>query len=90
MLLVIENILQHGESEYNILGKIGGNANLSPRGFQYAQALGSFVNKQNIPDLEVWTSEMIRTKQTAEYIKAPKVTVRPLNELDAVSFYFSK
>lgn len=36
-------------------------------------------------DLEVWTSEMKRTKQTAEGIKAPKHCVRALNELDAVS-----
>lgn len=30
---------QHGESEYNVLGRIGGDADLSPRGMKYAERL---------------------------------------------------
>jgi 6-phosphofructo-2-kinase / fructose-2,6-biphosphatase 3 len=30
---------RHGESEYNVLGRIGGNADLSPRGQKYCERL---------------------------------------------------
>ena len=42
-------ISRHGESENNLYGRIGGNAPLSPRGEQYAQALANYVNSLNIP-----------------------------------------
>lgn len=77
---------QHGESEYNVLGRIGGDASLSPRGELYAQALANYINSLGCRDpLTVWTSELRRTKQTATDIRAPKRIVRALNELDAVS-----
>lgn len=78
-------ILQHGESENNMLGKIGGDANLSARGRLYAAALARYFNEADIPGLHVWTSEKKRTKQTAQDINAPKEHVFALNELDAVS-----
>lgn len=75
---------RHGESEYNVLGRIGGDANLSPRGFQYAHALSKHMNELVSEEhLEVWTSELQRTKQTAQDIMAPKQAIRALNELDA-------
>ena len=39
--------LQHGESQYNVLGKIGGDAGLSPRGDQYARALYDYMQEIN-------------------------------------------
>ncbi|KAG6455099.1 hypothetical protein O3G_MSEX009020 [Manduca sexta] len=75
---------RHGESEYNVLGRIGGDAALSPRGQLYARALADHFN--SLPAREpytVWTSELRRTKQTAADIRAPKRAVRALNELDA-------
>ncbi|CAH0589166.1 unnamed protein product [Chrysodeixis includens] len=75
---------RHGESEYNVLGRIGGDASLSPRGLLYAQALAEHMNALGCRDhMTVWTSERWRTKQTAADIRAPKRTVRALNELDA-------
>lgn len=56
---------RHGESMHNVNGLIGGDANLSPRGQQYAQALPQLV-KDNVPDeamLQVWTSTLKRTQQ---------------------------
>ena len=51
------------------------------------------MESENIQDLKVWTSEMKRTKQTAEFIKAPTEHWKALNEIDAVSrhdsFYVS-
>ena len=42
---------QHGESQFNVQGKIGGDSLLSPRGMQYAEALPALVtdNVGNAP-----------------------------------------
>ncbi|KAJ3354988.1 Fructose-2,6-bisphosphatase [Entophlyctis luteolus] len=37
---------RHGESMYNVEGKIGGDADLSPRGWQYAMKLPELISKQ--------------------------------------------
>ncbi len=46
-------ISRHGESMYNLDNRIGGNPSLSPRGFKYAKALGSYINACAIPKLKV-------------------------------------
>ncbi|GLH12403.1 6-phosphofructo-2-kinase/fructose-2, 6-bisphosphatase [Gryllus bimaculatus] len=74
---------RHGESEYNVLGRIGGDANLSPRGQAYARALAQRVTEMHLPSLHVWTSQLCRTKQTAQGIKVPVEHLAALNELDA-------
>ncbi|KAL0275045.1 UNVERIFIED_CONTAM: hypothetical protein PYX00_003028 [Menopon gallinae] len=74
---------RHGESEFNLLGRIGGDASLSPRGIQYAQCLARYFNQASIPGLRVWTSQKRRTKQTAQEILAPCESIEALNELDA-------
>ncbi|KAL7418435.1 Fructose-2,6-bisphosphatase [Cryptotrichosporon argae] len=75
---------RHGESMYNVEGKIGGDSDLSPRGWQYAKALPDMV-KQNIGDgpLEVWTSTLQRTIQTGSFLPFEKKTWKSLDELDA-------
>ncbi|XP_011505429.1 PREDICTED: 6-phosphofructo-2-kinase/fructose-2,6-bisphosphatase-like [Ceratosolen solmsi marchali] len=74
---------RHGESEFNVLGKIGGDAVLSARGERYAQALSSKINSMHIPDLRVLTSRLRRTIATARDIEAPQEHVIALNELYA-------
>ncbi|XP_014475478.1 PREDICTED: 6-phosphofructo-2-kinase/fructose-2,6-bisphosphatase-like isoform X2 [Dinoponera quadriceps] len=74
---------RHGESEYNVLGKIGGDAVLSGRGERYAQALSNKFNAMRIPDLRVLTSRFRRTIATARGIEAPQEHVAALNELHA-------
>ncbi|EFN82326.1 6-phosphofructo-2-kinase/fructose-2,6-bisphosphatase [Harpegnathos saltator] len=74
---------RHGESEYNVLGKIGGDAVLSARGERYAQALSTRFNAMRIPDLRVLTSRLRRTIATARGIEAPQEHVAALNELHA-------
>lgn len=74
---------QHGESEYNVVGKIGGDAVLSARGERYAQALSNKFNAMRIPDLRVLTSRLRRTIATARGIEAPQEHVAALNELHA-------
>ncbi|XP_046463689.1 6-phosphofructo-2-kinase/fructose-2,6-bisphosphatase 1-like isoform X2 [Daphnia pulex] len=75
---------RHGESEYNVLGKVGGDADLSPRGYQYADSLAEYVNGTlgNTPGFKLWTSCLKRTIQTAKNIEAPREHLDALNELD--------
>ncbi|KAL4655474.1 6-phosphofructo-2-kinase/fructose-2,6-bisphosphatase-like isoform X1 [Arapaima gigas] len=76
-------LCRHGESELNLLGRIGGDSGLSIRGIQYASALGSFIRSQNIRDLKIWTSHMKRTIQTAEALGVPYEQWKALNEINA-------
>ncbi|NXR73976.1 F262 bisphosphatase, partial [Pycnonotus jocosus] len=76
-------LCRHGESEYNLLGKIGGDSGLSPRGKQFSQALKKFIEEQEIVDLKVWTSQLKRTIQTAESLGVLYEQWKILNEIDA-------
>jgi 6-phosphofructo-2-kinase/fructose-2,6-biphosphatase 2 len=76
---------RHGESMYNVEGKIGGDAPLSPRGMQYSDALPKLI-KDNLGEdatLTVWTSTLQRTIQTAAHLPFTKLTWKSLDELDA-------
>ncbi|KAL7414700.1 6-phosphofructo-2-kinase-domain-containing protein [Mrakia frigida] len=74
---------RHGESMYNVQGKIGGDAELSPRGQMYAKALPSLIlDAVGDSPLNVWTSTMRRTIQTAQHLPYPKKTWKSLDELD--------
>ena len=117
---------RHGESEYNLEDRIGGDSNLTPRGEQYAKSLGlfmktagnflltyfkseSFLNYfyilekyfepiticlkllffiwfSDIPNLQVWTSSLIRTKQTAAHVNAPQQNFKEIDEINAGKF----
>lgn len=81
---------RHGESEFNLEGKIGGDANISARGELYARALPDLVAKSVGDDrkLTVWTSTLKRTIQTARFLAAsPKgyqtLEWKALDELDS-------
>lgn len=59
---------------------------MSVRGRTYAAALARYFNNEDrLEGLRVWTSELKRTHQTAQGIKAPIEPVPALNELYAVS-----
>lgn len=75
---------RHGESQYNVLGKIGGDSNLSPRGKLYATKLPGLI-REHLGDqsLTVWTSTMKRTIETGELLPYPKLQWKALDELDA-------
>ncbi|XP_063383663.1 6-phosphofructo-2-kinase/fructose-2,6-bisphosphatase isoform X1 [Cydia fagiglandana] len=76
-------LTRHGESLHNIVGRIGGDSALSPRGAQYASALARYIDAQAIPGLRVWTSWMRRAIQTVKDVKAPQERWKALNEIDA-------
>lgn len=80
---------RHGESEYNLTGQIGGDANLSERGWRYAKKLPELVLKSlgeenKHTNLTVWTSTLNRTQQTASFLPyKKKLQWKALDELDA-------
>ncbi len=77
-------LTRHGESEYNKLGKIGGDSYLSPAGEEYATALAKYVHREILglnedgsfkdPNHKVcaharlFTSSLKRTQETAKHI----------------------
>ncbi|GAB1736097.1 hypothetical protein NU219Hw_g6148t1 [Hortaea werneckii] len=77
-------ISRHGESMFNLSGQIGGDADLSPRGQQYAKMLPDLVAKSagDLP-LTVWTSTLKRTGQTARHLPYEKLSWKALDELDS-------
>ncbi|MFO0758913.1 MAG: 6-phosphofructo-2-kinase/fructose-2,6-bisphosphatase [Byssovorax sp.] len=78
-------LTRHGESVFNVLGILGGDSDLSPRGEEYAKNLAKFINGQ-LPreaNLIVWTSTMRRTIQTAQHITRSPRSFRALDEIDA-------
>ncbi|KAL1961926.1 hypothetical protein VTN77DRAFT_755 [Rasamsonia byssochlamydoides] len=81
---------RHGESEYNLLGKIGGDSDISSRGEAYARALPGLLRQSGIPPgakLTVWTSTLKRTIQTARHLVSEmgydKLEWKALDELDS-------
>jgi len=77
-------LTRHGESEYNVAGRIGGDSPLSPRGRAFSEALGHFVrDKIGSGELDVWTSTLRRTIATASSITDRPRTWRALDEVDA-------
>ena len=72
---------RHGESKYNIENRIGGNSDLTEKGYNYSVLLADYINNIDI-DI-VLTSNLIRTINTAKHIKHPKKTMNELNEINA-------
>jgi len=73
-------LTRHGESEYNRVGKIGGDSPLSPQGLAYAKALAGHAQQHICRDengehvrARLWTSSLKRTIQTATHIPHPKL-----------------
>ncbi|KAG5895976.1 hypothetical protein JTB14_027976 [Gonioctena quinquepunctata] len=76
-------LTRHGESEQNLIGRIGGDSNLSHRGRQYSNALATYIQEQKISGLRIWTSWLKRTIQTVAGLHAPQERWKALNEIDA-------
>ena len=69
---------------YNVTGQIGGDADLSPRGQQYAEKLPHLVQESaGDAPLTVWTSTLKRTAQTAQHLPYEKLSWKALDELDS-------
>ena len=83
-------LCRHGESEYNVTGRLGGNSPLTQKGVAFAEILGRFalekicgmaedestgawVETPSTRRSRLWTSSLIRTIQTAQFIAHPMV-----------------
>ena len=81
---------RHGESAYNLAGRIGGDSALSPRGEAYASKLPSLVSESVPQDakLTIWTSTLKRTIATARHLAASnkgynKLEWKALDEIES-------
>ncbi|XP_040580508.1 uncharacterized protein [Lepeophtheirus salmonis] len=77
---------RHGESEYNVQDRIGGNPKLTPRGILYARSLAQYFAGNC--DIQIWTSTLFRTIMTASYVKSSftREKTNLLNELHSGYF----
>ena len=62
-------LTRHGESYNNVVGRLGGDSELTARGEEFAKKLGEYINQLSHPNFKVWTSWMVRTIETGKYIK---------------------
>ena len=77
-------LCRHGQSEYNFLGKIGGDSGLSPMGEAFATKLGEYCEREIATDPEtreprpcrLWTSSLRRTILTGRHIPHPKIRTK--------------
>jgi broad specificity phosphatase PhoE/predicted kinase len=76
-------LTRHGESDYNQVGRIGGDSNLTPRGEMYARKLAEFVRGHSLRPPIVWCSTLKRTMQTLKHLPIQPVQWAALNEIDA-------
>uniref|UniRef100_A0A0K0CZJ4 6PF2K domain-containing protein n=1 Tax=Angiostrongylus cantonensis TaxID=6313 RepID=A0A0K0CZJ4_ANGCA len=78
-------LTRHGESEYNAMGRIGGDSPLTLGGELYAKALSEFFEKEKISDLRIWCSQKVRAAQTAQRLNPAFHTEywKALDEMDA-------
>lgn len=78
---------RHGQSQYNIEERIGGDSSLTEYGLQYARKLGKRVSDiAELPSdrLVVWTSCLRRTQETAQFIRCKhRVRWQALNEISS-------
>lgn len=76
---------RHGQSEYNVEDRIGGDSSLTEYGLQYARKLGQRIAElDELPAsrLVVWTSCLKRTQETAQFIHCRyRVRWQALNEI---------
>ena len=73
---------RHGESEFNVVGRIGGDSPLTVQGTEYAELLASFVHARTAHPV-VWTSTLQRAAATAALLGHEVETWRALDEIDA-------
>lgn len=71
-------ITRNGESEDNVLGRLGGNSRLTSRGIRYAKALSTFIHQQRYK----FYQEQIEKRHHKGVIKSKDDIVQNLHEDD--------
>jgi len=75
-------LTRHGESEFNVVGRIGGDAPLTACGREFADRLASFVRARTMRPV-VWTSTLQRAVATAVPLGHDTQAWRALDEIGA-------
>ncbi|MFO0565152.1 MAG: 6-phosphofructo-2-kinase/fructose-2,6-bisphosphatase [Polyangiaceae bacterium] len=76
-------LTRHGESLFNTEDRIGGDSDLSQRGFAYAASLAAYMkDAKGAEGLTVWTSTLKRAVQTASQLGTRPIARRALDEID--------
>ncbi len=77
-------LMRHGQTQYNVEGRIGGDPPLTAKGLQQAHAMATYLQGKEIPWL--FTSTRLRSHQTAEPILASRPETRSiaLTEFDEI------
>lgn len=76
---------RHGQSQFNLQGRIGGDSSLTDQGRAYASALQTWLRDElsEADDPQVWTSTLRRTQETAAGLPWDTKALRYLDEIDA-------
>lgn len=79
-------LIRHGETYFNLEDRIGGDSPLTDKGMAQARALARYFESKRIPI--IFTSEKVRTIQTAEPIKLLQgncaiIPLKEFNEIDS-------
>ena len=62
-------LTRHGQSEYNLTEKLGGDSGLSSKGVGYSKFIYDYFKKLNMENIKVITSGMKRTNMTGSLFK---------------------
>lgn len=79
-------LLRHGESQFNLERRIGGDPPITDRGWAFASRFAQWAQQNITSTPQVWTSTLRRTIDTASRCPWPKVALRNLDEIDAGLF----
>jgi broad specificity phosphatase PhoE/predicted kinase len=75
---------RHGESEYNVESRIGGDPPLTERGREYANRLKAWLAaRADGRDIKVWTSTLARALETADCLERSFESWKALDEIEA-------
>ncbi len=79
-------LIRHGETDFNLEDRIGGDSELTENGWSQAKTLAHYFQKKKVP--LIFTSEKKRTIQTAEPIRDQQenctiILLEEFNEIDS-------
>ena len=74
---------RHGQSEDNRRELLGGDSPITDKGRVYAAQLASWFQDRELGEIQVWTSTLQRTLQTAAPLRPQPISVKALDEIDA-------
>jgi broad specificity phosphatase PhoE len=74
---------RHGQSEDNQRELLGGDSPITEKGRVYAAKLAQWFEDQQLGEIQVWTSTLQRTLQTAAAQSTAPIPFKALDEIDA-------